>query len=41
MKKMVVIPGSKKTESKLPYVCPKSHIIHTMTHHGKTDAMFD
>jgi hypothetical protein len=37
----LVIPRSKETESKLPYVCPGSHITHTMTNHGKTDAMFD
>jgi hypothetical protein len=41
MKKTVVVPGSKKTEPKLPYVFSKSHIIHTTTHHGKIDAMFD
>jgi hypothetical protein len=32
---------SKKVEPKLPYMCLGSYITRTMTHHGKTDAMFD
>jgi hypothetical protein len=36
-----VIPWSKETEPKLPYVCPGSYITRMVTHHGKTDAMFD
>jgi hypothetical protein len=36
-----VIPRSKETELKLPYVCLGSHITRTVTHRGKTDAMFD
>jgi hypothetical protein len=36
-----VIPQSKETKPTLPYVCPGSHITRTVTHHGKTDAMFD
>jgi hypothetical protein len=36
-----IIPRSKETELKLPYVCPGSYITRTMTHHGKTDAMLD
>jgi hypothetical protein len=37
----LVIPRSKETELKLPYVCPGSYITCTMTHHDKSDAMFD
>jgi hypothetical protein len=37
----LVVPQSKETEPKLPYVCTGSHITHTSTHHGKIDAMFD
>jgi hypothetical protein len=37
----LVKPRSKETEPKLPYVCIRSHITCTMTHHGKTDAMFN
>jgi hypothetical protein len=38
---LVVMPQSKEVELKLPYVCPGSHITHTTTHHGKTEAMFN
>jgi hypothetical protein len=37
----LVIPQFKEAEPKLPYVCPESYITCTVTHHGKTDAMFD
>jgi hypothetical protein len=36
-----VIPQSKETKLKLRYVCPGSYITYTVTHHGKTDAMFN
>jgi hypothetical protein len=36
-----VISRSKETKLKLAYVCPGSHITRTMTHRGKTDAMFN
>jgi hypothetical protein len=36
-----VIPQSKETEPKLSYMCLESYITCMMTHHGKTDAMFD
>jgi hypothetical protein len=36
-----VIPRSKETKPKLPYLCRGSYITHTVTHHGKIDAMFD
>jgi hypothetical protein len=38
---IVVIPRSKETEPKLPYMCPGSYITHMMTHHGNTYAMYD
>jgi hypothetical protein len=34
-------PPTVITELKLPYVCLGSHITRTVTHRGKTDAMFD
>jgi hypothetical protein len=37
----LVIPRSKESEPKLPYVCSGSHITHILTHRGKTYAMFD
>jgi hypothetical protein len=37
----LVIPQSKAVEPKLLYGHPESYITRTMTHHGKTDAMFD
>jgi hypothetical protein len=37
----LVKPRSKETEPKLPYVCTRSHITCTVTHRGKTDAMFN
>jgi hypothetical protein len=36
-----VIPWSKETEPKLPYMYPRSDITCTVTHHGKIDAMFN
>jgi hypothetical protein len=38
---VVLITPSKETKPKLPYVSPGSHITRTVTHRGKTDAMFD
>jgi hypothetical protein len=37
----LVVPHSKETEPKLPYVCPGSNITRMTTHLGKTNAMFD
>jgi hypothetical protein len=37
----LIIPQSKAVEPKLLYGRPESYITRTMTHHGKTDAMFD
>jgi hypothetical protein len=37
----LVIFQSKEAEPKHPYVCLGSYITCTMTHHGKTDAIFD
>jgi hypothetical protein len=37
----LIIPWSKETEPKLPYVCPASYVTCTVIHHGKTDAMFN
>jgi hypothetical protein len=38
---LLVIPWSKETELKVPYEGPGSYITHMVTHHGKTDGMFD
>jgi hypothetical protein len=37
----LVIPRSKETEPKLPYMCLGSHITCMMTHHCKIDAMLN
>jgi hypothetical protein len=37
----LVIPWSKETELQLPYMCTRSYITCTMTHHGKIVAMFN
>jgi hypothetical protein len=37
----LVICQSKETELEIPYMCPGSYITRMVTHHGKTDAMFD